>query len=64
MSVTDSPTPGNDAYLGMLESLSRTPEQKKRARNLGIGYFVAAGIALAIFVRGDGGTSTFTLGGD
>ena len=64
MSVTDSSTPGTDAYVGMLESLSRTPEQKKRARNLGIGYFVAAGIALAIFVRGDGGTSTFTLGGD
>ena len=48
MSVTDSTTPGTDAYVGMLESMSRTPEQKRRARNLGIGYFVAAGIALVL----------------
>ncbi len=64
MSVTQSATPGTDAYLGMLATLSQTPEQRKRARNLGIGYFLAAAVALFVFVRGDGGTSTFTLGGD
>ncbi len=64
MSVLDSPTPGTDAYLGMVGTISRTPEQKARSRNLGIGYLIAAAVALFVFARGSGGTATFTLGGD
>ena len=59
MSVTNSPStpgtpgtrPGEAAYLGILDSLSRTPEQKARARNLGIGYFVAAAVAMWLGVK-------------
>lgn len=74
MSQTDTPGvggipggsdhPATDAYLGVLDSLTRTPEQARRSRNLGITYFVLAVVTLVVFAQGDGGTSTFGLGGD
>lgn len=60
----DSERPGTTAYLGMLDQITRTPEQAKRSRNLGLTYFLAAAVTLVVFARGDGGTSTFGLGGD
>lgn len=66
--VTDTSSkgarPGTDAYLGAIESLTRTPDEIKRSRNLGITYLIGAAITLAVFVQGTGGTATFTLGND
>lgn len=59
-----SDRPGTDAYLGAVESLTRTPDEIKRSRNLGIAYLFLAVIALVVFVRGSGGTATFSLGDD
>ncbi len=56
--------PGEDAYLGMLQSATRAPAEVKRSRNLGIAYFIAAAITMVVFARGEGGTSTFRLGDD
>ena len=40
-------------------------EQKKRARNMGIMYLLAAAVTLVVFaIGGDGGRSTFGLGED
>ncbi len=60
----DPSRPGQVAYLGMLDATTRTPEEAKRSRNIGITYFIAAAITMVVFARGDGGTSTFGLGGD
>jgi len=56
--------PGEDAYLGMLKSATKTPEQAKRSRNTGIAYFIASAITIVIFARGEGGDATFGLGGE
>ncbi len=60
----NQPATLTDAYLGLAGSVTRTPDQVKRSRNLGIAYFVLAVVTLVVFARGDGGTSTFGLGGD
>ena len=56
--------PGEDAWLGFLESTTRTPDEKKRARNIGITYLVAAVVCAVVFAQGEGGTATFNLGDD
>lgn len=58
------PSTLTDAYLDLARSVERTPDQVRRSRNLGIAYFVLAVVTLVVFARGDGGTSTFGLGGD
>ena len=56
---------GTGIYLDALDQLSQTPEQKKRARNMGIMYLLAAAVTLVVFaIGGDGGRSTFGLGED
>ncbi|NND74994.1 MAG: ABC transporter permease [Ilumatobacter sp.] len=60
----NQPATLTDAYLDLAGSVTRTPDQVKRSRNLGIAYFVLAVVTLFVFARGDGGTSTFGLGGD
>ncbi len=56
--------PGEDLYLGFLQATTRPPEEAKRARNIGIVYFIAAAVTMVVFARGEGGTSTFGLGDD
>ena len=49
--------PGEEAYLGTLGFLEESPENKRRARNIGIAYLVAAVVCLVVFARGDGGVA-------
>ncbi|NQY58008.1 MAG: ABC transporter permease [Ilumatobacteraceae bacterium] len=56
--------PGEEAYLGTLGFLEESPENKRRARNIGIAYLVAAVVCLVVFARGDGGVSTFGISDD
>ncbi|MGA9275415.1 ABC transporter permease [Ilumatobacter sp.] len=56
--------PGTDVYLDAVDSLTRTPDEIKRARNLGIAYLLGAVLTVVVFAQGTGGTATFTLGDD
>ena len=60
----DTGRSATDTYLAAVDSITRTPEDKKRSRNLGITYLVGSVLALVVFVRGESGTATFTLGDD
>ena len=60
--MSDPGVSGTRIYLDAVDSVTRPPDEIKRARNLGIAYLVAAVVCVVVFARGGGGTATFSVG--